>query len=604
MSLISCNALSAAYEGRRLFDNVSLSIHEGDRIGLIGANGAGKSTLLRQLMGTTKPDSGERAERKMLRKGYVPQDPRFEPGMTVRQVLSAAHADAPLHPMETDVDRDVRVSIMLDRVGFADTEQDVQRLSGGWRKRLAIACALVAEPELVFFDEPTNHLDLDGILWIEELLARPNFAFVLISHDRRLLQSVAKRIIELDTRYPGCTLDVAGDYATFLERREDLLELNAKTAVTLENKVRNEIAYLKQGPKARTSKSQSRVDKALATIDELAEFKSRQNQQLSDVTFSATERRTKKLLVAEGLTKSLGGRLLFSDVNLTLSPGTRLGIVGENGSGKTTLLRVLEGSLAPDAGEIRQAPDLRIIYFDQGREQLDLNTSLRQTLVPKGDHVLFQGREVHVAGYARRFRFRPEQLDMPVGSLSGGEQAKVLIARLMLHKADVLILDEPTNDLDIHSLDVLQDGLLSFPGAVLLVTHDRFLMDAVAQSIIALDGNGEAQPLADLYQWQAHRQSKKAAAPDLKLADKPKPKRADRPRGLTYMEQKEYEQMEETILLAEEALAAASALLADPAISADADKIGEAYQQQESAQAQVDGLYARWAELEDKKNAT
>ncbi|HEY0511937.1 MAG TPA: ABC-F family ATP-binding cassette domain-containing protein, partial [Thermoanaerobaculia bacterium] len=497
--LLSCDSVGKGFGARPLFERLSFGISEGDRVGLIGPNGSGKSTLLKILAGLEEPDSGTLSLRRGVRMGYVPQDPEFPTGKTVEEVLVEGLADDPAE----DYEKAVRVSIALGRAGFNDPEQAVDILSGGWHKRLAIARALARNPDVLLMDEPTNHLDVEGILWLEDLLQTEPLAYLVVSHDRYFLENVASRMLELDLRYPEGLFQAQGSYSDFLEKRDEVLRNQAEYQASLANKVRREVEWLKRGAKARTTKAKGRIQEANRMISELEEMKARTGAAAgarAGIDFNATDRKTKKLLVAEGIAKSFGGRRIVKGLDLKLTPGTRLGLIGPNGSGKTTLLSLLDGTLEPDAGTIQRADWLRTVRFEQSRETLDKTLSLRRALAPEGDSVIYQDRAIHVAAWAKRFLFRAEQLDTPVSRLSGGEQARILIARLMLRPADLLILDEPTNDLDIQTLEVLEESLEEFPGALVLVTHDRFMLDRVSTEIIALDGKGAARSFASVLQ--------------------------------------------------------------------------------------------------------
>jgi len=582
--LLSAESITKSFTSRPLFENLSFTISEGDHIGLVGPNGSGKSTLLKILAGTEEPDSGSTSMRKRLRVGYVPQDPVFAPGKSVEEVLAEAIGEHDL----------ARISQALGKAGFTDRTVPTEKLSGGWRKRLAIARELVKDPDVLLLDEPTNHLDVDAILWLEMLLKSEPEAFVVISHDRYFLENISRRVLELNRVYPTGLFQTDGNYSEFLEKRDELLRNEAAYQDTLANLVRREIDWLRRGPKARTTKSKSRIQSAGKLIDELADGRDRARVSSARIDFTASDRKTKRLLIAEGISK----RELFRDLDLLLTPGTRLGILGPNGSGKTTLLRTIVGELEPDAGKIERADRLRIVYFEQNRESLDQTLTLKRALAPEGDTVIFGERALHVASWAKRFLFRPEQLETSVSKLSGGEKARIVLARLMLKPADLLVLDEPTNDLDIPTLEVLEESLLEFPGALVLVTHDRYLLDRVSTQILAIDGTGRAEYFADYAQWEAEGRVKATVAPP-STSQKPGEPPA-RKRRLGYMEQRELEQIEEKVLAGEARLDAARTRAEDPAIATDSKALQERFAELGSAQDAVDKLYARWAELEAK----
>ena len=576
--LLSGSALTKSFGARPLFENLSVSISDGDRTGLIGPNGSGKTTLLEILAGKEPPDSGTRALRKQIRLAYVPQDSVFAPGDTVASVLTAALAGLPLD----DEEKSARIELMLGRAEFTDRSMLAAALSGGWKKRLSIAAALISSPDVLLLDEPTNHLDLEGILWLEDAIQTAG-ACLVVTHDRYFLERVATNMIEVNRVYPGSAFQVKGNYSEFLERREDFLEAQKKQTDALATKVRREIEWLRRGPKARTGKSKARIDSAGRLIDEFSAANARARTGTARIDFTASDRKTKRLIEAEAIAKTLGGRKLFENLTLTLSPGVRIGLVGANGSGKTTLLKLLAGTLEPDEGEIRRADRLQIVNFAQDRgAHLDPAISLRRTLCPEGDSVIYRDRAVHVAGWAKRFLFSDEQLDMPVSKLSGGERARVMIARLMLATADVLLLDEPTNDLDIPTLEVLEDSLLDFPGAMVVVSHDRYLLDRVSTMVIGLDG-GEGSTFADYSQWEAFRSEQpseklapKVARPAAVSSDEPKKK-------LSYLHQREWDAMETKILEAEQDLARCQHEL--QAAASDAERVHDAYEKMQAAHA-------------------
>src|SRR5262249_41079418 len=592
--LLSCEEVGKAYGARSLFDDLTFGLFEGDQAGLAGPNGSGKSPLLKILAGAEAPDRGSRSLRSGVRVGYVPQDPMFPTGRTVDDVVMAVLAGV------DEEDRPGRLAHALSRAGFADGRASLDSLSGGWKRRRAIARELAAAPDILLMDEPTNHLDVEGILWLEDLLTERARAFLVVSHDRYFLEHVTTRMLELNRVYPDGLFQADGAYSEFLARRDEFLRGQAAYQDALANTVRREIEWLRRGAKARSTKAKGRIKEAGRLIEELEDARARELTAAVGIDFTSSQRRTRRLLVVRDLAVSRGGRPLVSGLDLIVTPGTRVGLIGPNGSGKTSLLEVLAGVAQPDAGEIERADGLRIVRFEQQRAGLDPAQSLRRALAPEGDTVTWQGRSVHVAAWAKRFLFRPEQLEVPVGHLSGGEQARILIARLMREPADLLILDEPTNDLDIPTLEVLEDSLAEFDGALVLVTHDRFMLERVSTVIVALDGRGGTATFADYGQWEAARD---AAAPAARKPSEPRvaePLRA-RPKRLGYREQREWDGMEQAILDAERAVEACQREADDPAIASDPGALQQRYAALEAARADVDRLYARWAELEAKQ---
>jgi len=602
MPLINASGISKSYGSRTLFEGVDLVVAEADRIGVIGPNGAGKTTLLEILAGLGTPDEGSVIRRRGLRVGFVPQEEALDPGASVLEiVLGAAEDAAEPDRVETAVEREVRVRILLDKSGFTAPDQPAGELSGGWRKRVAIAAALARDPEVLLLDEPTNHLDLEGILWLERLLVSSRLTYAVISHDRAFLGQVASRMLEVAPAYPGGVLAVEGSYRDFLERRGAYLEARDRYRESLANRARRELEWLARGPKARTTKAQARVEQAERLQEELADLDERRPADPIGLELSGTGRKTKRLLEAKGLGASIDGRELFGGLDLLLSPGRRVGVVGANGSGKTTLLRILAGEREQDAGTLRTADHLRVVYFDQTREHLEPDQPLRRALAGSSDSVVYRDRLVHVVTWAQRFGFRVDQLELPVGELSGGERARVHVARMMLRPADVLLLDEPTNDLDIQTLEVLEESLLESSAAVVMVTHDRMLLDTVCGTLLGLDGRGGIGHYADTDQWQrATAARQEPATPEAKPAARPRSAERKPRAGLSYRERTEYAAMEATILEVEARLAAAAERLADPAIASDPEAVHEAFEAHRELEKRVDALYRRWAELEAK----
>jgi ATP-binding cassette subfamily F protein uup len=608
--ILDVQSVTKQFGAAPLFRAISLTVEDGDRIGLIGPNGAGKSTLLALLAGQVEPDAGAMAVRKRARAAYVPQDSRFATGQTIRQVLEAAMTAA--HSGESE--REGRLRALAGRMGFERLDAEAACLSGGWRKRLAIAEALVSEPDVLLLDEPTNHLDLAGIEWLEELLTSSPFAAVTVSHDRYFLETTSNQIVEVNRLYADGLLRVKGSFSRFLEEKQAYLEAQNRQMESLRNRVRTEIEWLRRGPKARTTKSKARIDTANAMIGQLAEIEGRTTASTAGIDFAASQRKTKRLVEFEGVACDVPSteadpkpkNRLFAGLDFALTAGMKVGLVGPNGSGKTTLLRMLRGEIEPAEGTIRRAEGLRLVYFSQMRE-LDETVTLRRALAPEGDSVIHQGRSVHVASWAARFLFKGEQLNQPVLNLSGGERARVMIARLMLEPADVLLLDEPTNDLDIPTLEILEDNLIEFSGALVLVTHDRYLLNRVATTVVGLDGQGGIGLFADYAQWEAWveetREQGSGNREQGTLTKRSLPEPASSPgtkKKLSYLEAREFASIEQRVEVSDARLKAARLRVEDPAIGSDAVALQEAVAELELAQWENDGLYARWAELTEK----
>lgn len=608
-TLLNSRGLSKSFGTHTLFSGIGIGLVEGDRLGLIGPNGSGKSTLLKILAGLEETDEGEITRRKQLSLAYVAQDDHFDPDSTPTQVI--VESLEKLGETHHALDPETRAAITLSQLGFTEPdEKTVAALSGGWRKRLSIACAIVREPDVLMLDEPTNHLDLEGVLWLEQFLKQADMAVVCITHDRTFLESTANRIIELSRAYPNGSFEVKGNYSDFVRRKEEFLEAQQAQQTALAGKVRRDSAWLKQGIQGRQTRNKTQVEATQLRQSELKSLQDRNTAtgKTAGVNFQASERKTRKLLDVQGVAKSLGGKKLFSDLDVILSPGVRLGLLGPNGSGKTTLMRVLTGELEPDQGSVTPADNLRIVNFTQHRAELDPKDNLRDALCPVGDTVYFQDKPMHVSAWAKRFLFDPNKFRTAVGDLSGGEQARILIANLMLQPADVLILDEPTNDLDIPTLEVLEQSLASFPGAIVLVTHDRFMLSRLSSQLIALDGQGVAKHYASYDQWESDQGSDEpepAKSKSTQSSSKPKPAAKSQPEPvapretkLTYKLQRELDQMEEAILEAETELEALQQQAGDPAVMADQARYAELCKKLEPAQSRVQSLYDRWAELE------
>jgi ATP-binding cassette subfamily F protein uup len=600
-ALIYGQKMTKAFGTKRLFHELTLGVSEKDRIGIIGPNGSGKSTLLRIFAGLEQPDQGRVTRRQHLRIAYIPQQAEFDPASTVAEEIERAALASGLAARDCVA----RVQETLGRMGFAQGDQPVGPLSGGWKKRLAIACGYVQAPDVMLVDEPTNHLDLEGMRWLEQVMSQAPWPWVMVSHDRWFLGHATNKVAELNSRYPDGILLVPGTYEEFLVKREEFLMTQNQQAQALAGKVRREEEWLRRGPKARTTKAKYRVDSAHALQAELAEKQVRMRQDTTSIDFVGSGRRTKQLMVVQHLRKAFGPRMLIQDMDLVISPGTATGILGHNGSGKSTLLQLLAKELEPDHGTVTHADKLQVVYFDQNRDQLDPKMTLRRTLSDTGHTVTYRGQTVHLAGWAKRFQFQPEQLDLPIELLSGGEQARAVIARLMLQSADVLIVDEPTNDLDIPTREVLEESLSEFQGALVLVTHDRYMLEQVCTEFVGLDGNGGYGQFADYGQWEAwlRRQRSGKDSSGSQPGDTSAPIGRLKTKKLSFRDQQEYDTIEKRVLDAEAVLELCRTETENPKIVSNHLKLQEAYENLKTAEQEVEGLYTRWAELETKQQA-
>lgn len=596
--LVSAHQLEHSYGAKRLFRDLTFSLESGEKVALIGPNGAGKSTLLKMLARELSPDAGTLAFARGVRVGFLRQVPTFQEGATVLDSLleGSSNGDADLLQAQEWISK-----LELDAFG---ADCPVARLSGGWRKRVALGRELLRNPDLLLLDEPTNHLDIEGIEWLEAFVARAPFACLTITHDRAFLQKVAQRILELDPRHSGGILSVKGDYATYLELRERMIEAQEKREVVLKNTMRREVEWLRQGAKARTTKQQARIQRANDLIEEVRGLEVRNQVRVSQLEFESTGRAPKKLIEAKKISKRFEtGPWLFREVSVILSPGSRLGVLGPNGCGKSTLIRSLLGEEPLSEGEVFRSDQLRVAYFDQIRDQLDPDQTVARTICPVGEFVDYAGRRMHYRSYLDRFLFSPSQVEMRVGALSGGEQSRVLLALLMLKPANVLVLDEPTNDLDLATLAVLEECIEEFEGAVILVSHDRYFLDQVSDRLIAPDNAPGRQGVWQFYeglsQWEsAKKVSLSAIKKPSPTAVEPSSGRPEKKRKLSYKDQRELDGMEAAIQAAEEKLARLVQESDSPENLSNSVVLAKLGQEMADAQAEIDRLYLRWGELE------
>lgn len=601
--LISTYKLEKSFASKTLFSNVSLGIQDGDRIGLVGPNGAGKSTLLKILMSEVKPDGGEVTKKKGLKLGYLAQTPQFNDEQTILDAV-LEKVDAHDHLAEA-----YSLLSKLDLMQFGENFL-VRELSGGWKKRVALARELIIEPELLLLDEPTNHLDVTSILWLEEFLESAKFATLIITHDRLFLQRVANKIFDLDPRNPNCLLTIDGDYLKYLEAKQQLVEAQQQRETVLKNTLRRETEWLRRGAQARQTKQKARIERAGSLNEEVSDLTSRNRARQVQIDFKETDRNPQKLIEADSISKSFGSRQIFNNFSYLVSPKTRLAILGDNGSGKTTLIKALLKQIKTDSGTVKHADNLQFAYFEQSRETLNPAMSLLRNICPEGDYVEYQGQYIFARSYLERFLFSRTQMDLPVEKLSGGEQSRLRLAQLMLKKAQVLILDEPTNDLDVDTLTVLEESLRSFSGAVILVTHDRYFMDQVAQQILSFtrkaDGSNQLDFFTGYLQWEEwfddykNNLEKMKNAKEQTSSENQSPNSSSKSKKLSFKEKFELENIEGNILVLEEKLSKAQSEANSPEVVSDSARTQLLYSEISSLQTEVDRLYSRWAELEEK----
>jgi len=631
MPLIILDKLELAYGHWPLLDQASLVVDKGQRIGLIGRNGTGKSSLLKIVAGEGRPDAGEVWHQPGLRLGYVSQEPAFQPGHNVfeavaegvgaaRRLLTDYHVvahrvaegdegalaelDRLSHELEAaDAWRlNSRVEEVLARLGL-DAEANVETLSGGLKKRIALARALAGEPDVLLLDEPTNHLDFAAIEWLEELLVGFAGALLFVTHDRRFLDNVANRIVELDR---GMLSEFSGNFSAYQARKAELLEVEAVHNRKFDKFWRQEEVWIRKGIEARRTRNEGRVRRLEALRRERAARIDRLGQ--VGMRLDAGERSGKLVAELEGVDFDYGDRPLLRQFSCTLMRGDKLGLLGPNGAGKTTLIRLILGELAPRAGRIRRGTNLSVAYFDQFRNALDEDATLIDTISPGSDYVEIAGKRTHVIGYLEEFLFPPERARAKVSALSGGERNRLLLARLFARPANLLVLDEPTNDLDIDTLELLEQLLQDYAGTVILVSHDRAFLDNVVTQSIAFDGKGGLTEIAGGYEdwkrFQARRvEAASASAPEKPVAAKPSatPKRAAKT-GLSYKEGKELEALPGHIESLEDEQAVIASRLADNAVYRDGgEEAARLNARAGEIEAELDKLMLRWEELESRQ---
>jgi len=631
MNVVDVFGLCKSFGSRELLDKVTFNVGDDERVGLIGANGAGKSTLLTILAGAEDSDGGSIAMKRGATVGYLSQEPVLDDASTVAAEIEGGlseirRAMADFNELSErmaqnppDLERllvrqgelsvwiehhggwntDHRVAEMMTHLQLPDPHQKIGTLSGGTKRRVALAKLLLQAPDLLLLDEPTNHLDADTTQWLQDHLKAYPGAVMLITHDRYFLDEVVTRMLELER---GGILSYQGGYSLYLDQREERLMGEANTRSRLLNLLRTETAWMRRGPQARATKQKARIDR-FYDLEEAVSGPARRDLRIG---FSTEEGFGGTILELDQVGKGYGEKSLLQGVTFGMKRGDRVGVIGPNGCGKTTLIRMIMGEEEPDAGRVVVGRKTKISYFDQLREVIDPAQTVYD-FFGEGDYVTTgSGEKRHKIGYLEEFLFSPEDRRRPIGSLSGGEKSRLILARLMLQDSNLLVLDEPTNDLDIPTLQLLDSSLASFPGCVLMVTHDRFFLDKVATGVLAFEGEGNVTFYEGNYTNYRERKEQNRAAASAVRVEKREAQQAARPekqkKGLSYAERIELEKLEVSIAVLEQEFAAVEAMLADPSSYAGAEGgIAGISANYSRLEAELAMSYARWEELEIKK---
>jgi len=632
MSLVALDGVTLAFGHEPLLDDVTLRIDRGERVSVLGRTGAGESTLLRILSGEQKPDTGSVSKEPGLSAARLEQDVPISTNRTVfdvvadglgelsdlvaayhRAAVQIADASTPVllerlgrlqHELE---ERDAwrieqRVELVLSRL-MLPSDVRVDTLSGGWKRRVLLARALVAQPDVLLLDEPTNHLDFDAIGWLEDFLTTYPGAVVFVTHDRAFLQRVATRIVEIDR---GRLTSWPGDYATFRRKKDEWLANDAVRQEKFDKRLADEEAWLRRGVKARRTRDEGRVSALMAMRQERAARRAAVGSVRLRIERALAS--GQMVLDVDGVSKAFGGRPVVRRFSARVMRGDRIGLIGPNGAGKTTLLRLLLGELTPDQGEVRRGANVEVTYYDQQREQLDPDRTVFDTVGDGNDTVTVNGRSRHVNAYLHDFLFPPERAQSPVRALSGGERNRLLLARLFTRPANLLVLDEPTNDLDLDTLELLEAQLVDWPGTLLLVSHDRAFLDNIVSSTYVFEGDGLVQEYLGGYEdWRRQRDAAAAAAPVAAAISTPPPTDtrpsavASATKRLSYLEQREFDALPARIEALEAEQRALGEAIADPAFYKEsAASIAAALDRAQQIESELAALYRRWDALDSR----
>jgi ATP-binding cassette subfamily F protein uup len=600
MALLSLLDISLSFGGPAILDKVNFQVDPGERVCLVGRNGAGKSTLMRVIAGEMKPDTGD-----IFRPGgavytRLTQEVPTDVTGSVHDVVASGLRTAAVH--EEDWERDIRLEDLIARLQL-NGAAEFATLSGGLKRRVLLARALAGQPDLLLLDEPTNHLDIESILWLEEFLLEAKLSLFFVTHDRVFLRRLATRIVELDR---GRLVSWACDYDTYLVRKQEVLEAEERNQALFDKKLAQEEAWIRRGVRAQRSRAQSRINQ----LKQMRAERAARRERVGDVTLrlAEAERSGVKVIAAENVDFSWGGGgFLVKDFNITITRGDKIGLIGPNGAGKTTLIKLLLGQIAPTAGEIKHGTNLEVVYFDQLRDQIEDNKTVADNIANGNATVTIDGRTRNVISYLQDFLFAPDRARTPARVLSGGERNRLLLARLFTKPANVLVMDEPTNDLDAETLDLLEDLLVEYEGTLLLVSHDREFLDNVVTSTLVFEGNGRIGDYVGGYaDWLRQRAQAKPPGP----APEAKPRRPASPptpepkaRPLSAKERRELDALPARIETLEKEQAGLTAVLADPALyKRDPAAFGQARERLEETERAHATAFTRWEELEGRRS--
>jgi ABC transport system ATP-binding/permease protein len=584
-SLLSCHNIKKTFSSENLFENFSLNIQPKDHIGLLGPNGAGKSTLGKILAKQEEPDGGVVAYQKNLKVRYVSQQNVYDPKHSVIDVIKKRIGNETIDEHEIN-----RASSSL---GFENLEQKVGNLSGGWLKKIEIAAALSGQSDLIIFDEPTNHLDLQSILWLEEQLQKSSFAWICISHDRYFIEKISSKIIEINSIYRDKFIVSNGSYQDFINNKSTYLAEQKNKHTNLKSKLKKERDWAAKSPKARSTKAKYRVDNVQVLEKDYTELQQQMQTKNYEFDFSKTTAQTKKLVEITNLSLQIGNKHLTQQTPLTFTLGQKISLLGLNGSGKSSLLKAIIKQLAIETGTIKLADNIKIVHFDQEKHITNPEQSLQEYLCETGDCVIYQGRQIHIESWRKKFGFSHSQLDSSMKKLSGGEKAKALIAKLILQPADLLLLDEPTNDLDIPTLEVLEESLKTFSGCLVLISHDRFLTNSVCNTFIGIDNNSNLNSYTEQNKWQED-----IFLPTKTTKPKNKSSTTKKNKKLSYKEQREYDGMEKQVEALETKIDILKKDLEIASSTNNHQQLVTLSQELESNLTKLDTLYNRWSDLE------